>query len=138
MERNEAIDICKSKFVIYQAMTEFVLFPDHREEISILIHGAIKSNTNLIRWGSVYMACMKSQCFHPMDQPTFISMCRGVLPGDPPAPSTLKKGIEAITKAFQTEKNCRNNDKDAEWREYTRNLANAIRVACGLPLVEIK
>lgn len=138
MEKSEAIEICKSKFVIYQAMTEFVLYPDHREEISILIHGAIKSNTNLIRWGSVYKACMKSECFHPMDQPSFISMCRGVLPGDPPSSSTLKKSIEAITKAFQTEHNSRNNEKDAEWRTYTRNLANAIRAACGFPAVEIR
>lgn len=137
MEKNDATGNSNPQFIIHQAMTVFVLYPGYSKEVAILIYGALKSNASINRWGSVMIACKKSECFHPLSIQSFQSLCR-VLLGEAPAESTVKKSLEAITKAFQTENSKRNNEKDAEWRTYTRNLANAIRVACGFPIVEIR
>lgn len=130
MEKTEAIKYYMDNYINYSRLIEGLLYPDYCLQVAILLHGAVKASSRTSKWGKIYLACMKSDCFHNMDLNPFVRMWEDAFPRNAASLNTFKNGIGEVRDSFSRKGTPIDTPQCMENRKATMNLSKSIKVAC--------
>ena len=93
VQQTYSANYCKVRRLNHLHLVEFLTADADTEYVAMQIDQSCRHSDKLIRWGTLYRACMDSGIFAPMEVAKFHKILTNLIPGFKFDRSTIAKGV---------------------------------------------